>query len=174
MGCDIEACIEYRHRKGSAWADGRWYSWGTGVMHLMRDYRLFAALSGERKSIGFEELIPARGIPDDLGSVAFNQHHTLILEGAGDEPRCLYNHVRRLQLRPHEVVVKRGAAEYLRGQESSACHGFSYLTLEEIQRCLAHAGLELEKTELDFQATVAAMGKLAEVYETRLVFWYDF
>jgi len=176
MGCDIHTYIEYRHRKGSAWADGRWFSWGTKEIYLGRDYRLFAALSGQRKDIGFEELIPERGIPRDAGSVVFNEHHSLIVEDEHHVPGALgkTDYVLRSNVRLDGIVVKRGGAEYVEAVSFSACHGHSYLTLEEIHQCLAHAGLELEKTMFFFQVTVATMEKLAETYETRLVFWYDF
>lgn len=46
MGCDIHTFIEFWHRKEHPWADGQWFSWGEGENYLVRDYALFAALSG--------------------------------------------------------------------------------------------------------------------------------
>lgn len=167
MGTDIHACIEYRRRKGSERPAGRWLSWGSGEVPIDRDYELFGALSGQRKRREFQELIPARGIPDDLGDVAFHKNHQPILENGRSMEVMTY-------VRSRETVVERGKMLYAKDdRESVAGHGFSYLTLEEIHRCLAHVGLELHHRDFDFQVVVATMEKLNEEYETRLVFWYD-
>lgn len=174
MGCDIHTYIEFRHRKEHPWADGRWFSWGDGENYLGRDYPLFAALSGMRKDIGFEELIPARGMPDDPGSSSFQATHCMIVEDKGYDPDRwrTFKHVVRSQVHPNVPVVKRGDAEFAR--YLGIYHGHSFLTQGEIHRCLAHAGLKLEKTMFFFQVVMTTMEKLNEVYETRLVFWYDF
>lgn len=147
--------------------DERWLSWGSDNVRIGRDYELFGALSGQRKRRDSQELIPARGIPDDLGSVAFHKHHEPILEDGSGLAGLMI-------VRPNETVVECGTMLYVKDdRESVAGHGYSYLTLEEIHQCLAHVGLELHHRDFHFQVVVATMEKLNEEYETRLVFWYD-
>jgi len=173
MGSDLHAYIEFRHRADKPWATGQWSGWSDVVLRWNRSDDLFSALSGMRKQAGFEELIPARGFPEDAAGDSFGAMHYFIFEDEGYDPDRYrsYRYFLRSEVKPEWRLVKRGEMDFVWGP--GVFHGHSHLTLEEIHGCLAHAGLELGKTDVFFQVVVATMEKLGEVYETRLVFWYD-
>ena len=108
-----------------------------------------------------------------MSGESFKAMHYFIFEDEGYDPDryASYRHFVRSEVRPEWALVRRHEMDFV--WRPGISHGHSYLTLEEIHRCLAHAGLELGKTDVFFQVVVATMEKLSEVYETRLVFWYD-
>ena len=173
MGADIHAFIEYRHRKEGSDLGG-WDAFHQGELSLGRHYLLFAALGGIRKPYdSFTELIPPRGLPDDAASDTFIALHYPIVEEANAPSYDIFNdwpHILRSQVKPEFTVIRKGDYEYVREE---GYHDHSYLSMDEIHACLEHAELPLEKTDIWFQAAVAAMAKLDEHFETRLVFWFD-
>lgn len=175
MRCDFHVFIEKWDGPNKMQPEGTWRVWGDVGLRLDGSDDLFAALSGMRKRKGFKELIPARGFPEEVSGTTFAAMHVQVVEDADHDPKGSLNHSRPYFLRSSVKrgwkLVKRYGQDHVWWPGSS--HGHSYLTLEEIHRCLEHAGLELGKTDLLFQTVVATMEKLSERYETRMVFWYD-
>ena len=169
MGADIHAYIEIRDR----FPDEQWKSFSLGELTLQRDYQAFAALAGVRKTQGFSELIPPRGFPSDAAEVTFLDFHVPILEDHQAEQISPWHDtpcILRSNIPSNIPIVKRDGRDYADGDEY---HSHSYLSLAEINECLAHAKLSLENIGTTFQATIAMMTTLEKEYDSRLVFWFD-
>jgi len=80
-------------------------------------------------------------------------------------------YISRKHLTEHHVVVERDGSDYV--NEEQEAHHYSYLTLGEILRCLAHAELPLSALDLYFHAALDVMKRLELQYYTRLVFWFN-
>ena len=173
MGRNAHFFIEYRHHPERRRDYEIWQDWIRGELCWKVSDDLLAALSGMGKREGFQELIPARGFPErDAGGECFVAMCVRVVEDVDHDPRIQVDrNFLRSEVRPDWKLVKRGNGDYVWWPGIS--HGHTHLTLEEIHQCLAHAGLEVGKTDIFFQAVMATMEKLAEGYETRLVLWHD-
>ena len=172
MGADIHVFIEYRYRKESLKSRG-WESFHEdGKLSLGRDYDLFTALSGVRNfDEDFKELIPPRGLPQDIAGNAVSFFYDRVLEEPDAQPvNAFCEYILRSDVKPEAVVITRRGFEYVLKEDFHSC---SYLSLEEIYACLEHAELLLERADIWFQAAVAAMAKLDEYLDVRLVFGFD-
>ncbi len=170
MGTDIHAFIEYRFGDN---VNPPWLPFQEGELSLGRCYALFKALAGVRKHVGDpDELIPARGFPDDASSECFLAIHVPIFDNPPVEDDVFHDwpYVLRSRVTSEFTVVKYRNEDYVREGDG---HHHSYLSLTEIYRCLEHSNLLISETDIWFQAAVAAMSTIETLFETRLVFWFD-
>ena len=172
MGADIHAYIEYRPRtpQGAEWA-----SFNDGEIWIGRSYKLFHALAGVRKrENATSELIPPRGIPDDLGPAAFRTLYFPVFsqtEIVDDGPLIVTPFAIREGLPPETRLVSIRGGDYFLDEYA---HSHSWLSFEEIHLAITHLGIRAEEElEVEFHAAMSAMRTLESRYETRLVFWFD-
>ncbi len=195
MGCDIHLMVEYdwvstAGPSGSAadpchvampfGPDAEPYALSYGVFDIARNYALFAALAGVRNAGGVPPLFPARGIPSNCSGVVFHRFH-LHVQDRGNDERPWSRGIWRDEAK---ALIDRGKAVSLGVRKSGdpeaitdpAYHSASWLTRDEIVRCLRHADFDPAELCVGFRIVLDALRTLDAEYgagHSRIVFAFD-
>lgn len=172
MGCDIHVTIEYDHPELG------FQPFVVGGVFIPRDYRLFGALAGVRLREGESSMIEPRGIPEDACDLIRNQFCQIVTPDKRLEYFDMgYNVIRESQIgdrqaeaRPCELL---GTANWL---QDADFHSISYLSLAEINQCLAFRDIQHDQLSAEFLCLTDSLQSLNLRFSdsvSRLVFGFD-
>lgn len=194
MGCDVHLMVEYDAasaggrsdlvsrplRSGPFGPDAVVYALSYGVIDVARNYALFGALAGVRSAGDVSPLIPPRGFPSNCSAAVFGQFHLYVLDRSEGE-RLWQPGIWREQAK---ALVEQGKAVALGVREpgepeaitNPGYHSASWLTRDEILRCLRHADFNPADFCVGFRIVLDALRTLDDEYgagHSRIVFAFD-
>jgi hypothetical protein len=196
MGCDIHLMVEYdtasvRRQWGHSLSDQRRpvtpFGPDARLLPLSRapidmdpHYGLFAALAGVRADEDFAPLIAPRGIPSNCCGEVFAAFHLFVQDRGEDD--CLWE--RGIWRDQAAAMIERGASVVSERSLRNGCfaitdpefHSASWLTRDEIVRCLRHADFDPAELCVGFRIVLDALRTLDAEYgagHSRIVFAFD-
>jgi len=179
MGTDIHVFAEL------AEPDGRFEALVDGAFLLPRDYSLFAALAGVRAWGGFRPLIAPRGLPANVSPEVSGGYFVPVLS---DKKAAIWRFGEYYTPEQAAAAVQQGTSHWLPAGTTTPLlpsdggyishpdrHTASWLSVDEVRRALAFAGLAEQATPRRFQLLVGylASAEVALNARARVVFWFD-
>jgi hypothetical protein len=177
MGCDIWAFVEY------GFDSGGYESIFQGSIWLQRNYQIFAALAGVRNRDNKPPLYPARGLPKDVSSAAFEGYYSYVIDRKDVELWTGFSFSMLDKLRNFEKSTLippdegRGLMRSKHGYlANSDFHTPSWLKLSEVINALEYHGIDLNEMPSEYQVMLDVMSSIKRrgvSKSTRLVFWFS-
>lgn len=177
MACDIWAFVEHGFDSGGYEALFR------GSLWLPRNYQIFAALAGVRNRDNKPPLYPARGLPKDLSSAAFEGYYSYVIERKDVELWTGFSFVMLDKLSSSErntLIPPEEGGGLMRSKHGYSAnpdfHTPSWLKLNEVINALEYHGIDLNEMPSEYQVMLDVMSSIRKrglSKTSRLVFWFS-